>query len=747
MKNDHIYHIMKKSLYILSTACLLLTGACSTENDDNRYSQEQHARLVLQTRVVTFTETDGATRAADTWQWADGDVLYMQYYNGNRRVSGHAVYTASKQTWEAYHNGTLATAGACRLYYFQGASSADLRNVDLSEANAVYADTTATYTLRQGTIAVSAALRPLTARLRMKGASGLTARVNGLARYTGYSAQGDRLTLSREPLVVTVGNSGYTNHLYVCFADTAARTLSLTESADNHFYRFTRSFEANVLAQGTSGYLTIPTVDTNRGWTRTEAGHVSVSPDSLTFAWNATTAQTITVTADGAWTATTTATWLTVTGGTGTGNGSFTIKPNSQNTSTTADRTATITLTRGNATCIVKVTQQKQDAVSVAPASLTFAWDATATQTIAVKANGAWTATTTATWLTVTGGSGTGNGSFTVQPNSQNTSTTADRTATITLTRGNATCTVKVTQQKQDAVSVAPASLTFAWDATSTQTITVTANGAWTATTTATWLTVTDGTGTGNGSFTVQPKSQNTSTTADRTATITVRCGTKTATVGVTQKYYSATGYDNGYAWVDLGLSVRWATMNVGASSPTDYGDYYAWGETTTKTSYDWSTYKYCNGSSTTLTKYNNSTSYGTVDNKTTLEPDDDVAHVKWGGNWRMPTETEQSELYNTANCNWQWYEEGNSEFSGVAGWKVTSKKAGFTDKYIFLTAAGYRSGTSLINTGSYGYYWSSSLYTIYPYTARVLGFSYSGHYTNGIRRDDGHSVRPVTEP
>jgi len=649
---------MKKSLYILSTVCLLLTGACSTENDDNRYSQEQRARLVLQTRVVTFTETDGATRAADTWQWADGDVLYMQYYNGNRRVSGHAVYTASTQTWEAYHNGTLATAGACRLYYFQGASSADLRNVDLSEANAVYADTTATNTLRQGTIAVSAALRPLTARLRMKGASGLTARVNGMARYTGYSAQGDRLTLSHEPLVVTVGNSGYTDHLYVCFADTAARTLSLTESADNHFYRFTRSFETNVLAQGTSGYITIPTVDTNRGWTRIEVDGVNVSPASLTFAWSTTSAQTITVTA-----------------------------------------------------------------------------------------NGAWTATTTATWLTVTGGTGTGNGSFTVQPNSQNTSTTADRTATITLTRGDATCTVKVTQQKQEVVSVAPESLTFAWDATAARTITVTANAAWTATTTASWLTVTGGSGTGNGSFTVQPKSQNTSTTANRTATITVRCGTKTATVGVTQKCNPTTGYDNGHAYVDLGLSVRWATMNVGASSPTDYGDYYAWGETTTKTSYDWSTYKYCNGSSSTFTKYNNDTSRGTVDNKTTLEPDDDVAHVKWGGNWRMPTIEELSELDNWDNCNWQWYGSGNSEFNGVAGWKVTSKKAGFTDKYIFLPAAGHRSGTSLNLTGSYGDYWSSSLDAEDPRGAGRLLFAHSVHGAGGNSRLYGLSVRPVTEP
>ena len=94
------------------------------------------------------------------------------------------------------------------------------------------------------------------------------------------------------------------------------------------------------------------------------------------------------------------------------------------------------------------------------------------------------------------------------------------------------------------------------------------------------------------------------------------------------------------HEWVDLGLpsGTLWATCNVGANSPEEYGDYFAWGETTTKSSYSWSTYKYCKGSSSTMTKYCTSSYYGTVDNKTELEPSDDAATANWGSEWQMPS-------------------------------------------------------------------------------------------------------------
>ena len=187
---------------------------------------------------------------------------------------------------------------------------------------------------------------------------------------------------------------------------------------------------------------------------------------------------------------------------------------------------------------------------------------------------------------------------------------------------------------------------------------------------------------------------------------------------------------------VDLGLSVKWATFNVGASYPEQFGGYFAWGETELNTTYDWSTYKYGNGS-TNLTKYNTNISSGTVDNKTTLDPEDDVAHVKWGGSWRMPTRTEFDEL--RSNCTWTW-----TTMNGVKGYKVTSKKSGYTNRSIFLSAAGYRGGSSLFDAGSYGHYWSGSLVTDFPYYAWDLYFDSDDRDMYNSIRYYGPSVRPV---
>ncbi len=194
---------------------------------------------------------------------------------------------------------------------------------------------------------------------------------------------------------------------------------------------------------------------------------------------------------------------------------------------------------------------------------------------------------------------------------------------------------------------------------------------------------------------------------------------------------------ENNHEYVDLGLSVKWATCNVGANSPEEYGDYFAWGETEPKSTYDWSTYKWCNGSYNTQTKYNTNSSYGTVDNKTTLDLSDDAARANWGGSWRMPTKAEQDEL--RTECTWTWTTE-----NGVNGYRVTSNKAGYTDKSIFLPAADYRSGSSLSNAGSYGYYGSSSLNTDDPNGAYVLYFRSGYVYWYNRNRYYGHSVRPV---
>ena len=197
----------------------------------------------------------------------------------------------------------------------------------------------------------------------------------------------------------------------------------------------------------------------------------------------------------------------------------------------------------------------------------------------------------------------------------------------------------------------------------------------------------------------------------------------------------------NGHAYVDLGLpsGLKWATCNVGATTPEEYGDYFAWGETQPKDYYNWSTYKYCNGDEFLMTKYCVDSYYGTVDNKTTLELTDDAAHVNWGGKWRMPTIAEYDELKSTSNCAWTITTQ-----NGVKGYKVTSKKNGNS---IFLPVAGYREDDYLDYTGSTGYYWSSSLSTNYSSVAYYLYIGSDGvDWDYAFRGDGGLSVRAVCE-
>lgn len=202
---------------------------------------------------------------------------------------------------------------------------------------------------------------------------------------------------------------------------------------------------------------------------------------------------------------------------------------------------------------------------------------------------------------------------------------------------------------------------------------------------------------------------------------------------------------------VDLGIvvngkNIKWGSFNLGATKPEEYGDYFAWGETEPKNNYDWSTYKWCNGSYSTLTKYNVNRLDGTVDNKTEFKDygyEDDAARKALGGNWRMPTDDEWAAL--RTQCTWTWTSNYNG--TGIAGRIVTSKVEGYTDKSIFLPAAGRWDTTDLYYAGSMGYYWSSSLSPDYPFRARTVYFGSDFAYSRGgFDRYYGFSVRPVSE-
>lgn len=188
---------------------------------------------------------------------------------------------------------------------------------------------------------------------------------------------------------------------------------------------------------------------------------------------------------------------------------------------------------------------------------------------------------------------------------------------------------------------------------------------------------------------------------------------------------------------VDLGLSVKWAAFNVGATTPEEAGEYYAWGEITPKAQYDWTSYLWCEGDYNKLTKYCSQYSYGKVDSKRTLDSDDDVASHEWGGSWRMPTNEEWNELIDS--CDWKWCTE-----NGVNGYRVTSKVSGHTDKSIFLPAAGEKAETSLSAVGSEGVYWSSNTVSGMSFYAYYLSFTSGGVETNGTARYFGFPVRPV---
>lgn len=198
----------------------------------------------------------------------------------------------------------------------------------------------------------------------------------------------------------------------------------------------------------------------------------------------------------------------------------------------------------------------------------------------------------------------------------------------------------------------------------------------------------------------------------------------------------------NGHEYVDLGLpsGTLWATCNVGANNPWEYGDYFAWGETQPKTTYNWSIYKYANGTSwrdLQLTKYCSKAEKGNngfTDNLTVLQPGDDAATANWGNGWCMPTKEQWQELYQNTTSTW-------TTQNGVNGRLFTASNG----NSLFLPAAGSRWSDELNCAGDAGYYCSSSLYTGDPSSAWNFCFvsGYTGVDYSGSR-GGGQPVRAV---
>lgn len=200
------------------------------------------------------------------------------------------------------------------------------------------------------------------------------------------------------------------------------------------------------------------------------------------------------------------------------------------------------------------------------------------------------------------------------------------------------------------------------------------------------------------------------------------------------------------HEWVDLGLpsGTLWATCNVGANSPEEYGDYFAWGETEPKNFYNWNTYKYCMGDYNTMTKYCPQSDFGYngfTDNLTELVLEDDAAAANWGNGWQMPSMAQFRELFNSDYTTTEWMAQDS-----VKGRKITSNTNG---KSIFLPAAGFSDNRPNVGSGIYGYYWSRSLSKLDDsedgYCAFGLCFEQSNFYLDSDwLRLYGLSIRPI---
>ena len=195
----------------------------------------------------------------------------------------------------------------------------------------------------------------------------------------------------------------------------------------------------------------------------------------------------------------------------------------------------------------------------------------------------------------------------------------------------------------------------------------------------------------------------------------------------------------DGVEAVDLGLSVKWANMNVGAKKESGFGTYFAWGETKPKEYYSWGTYAWSKGDSNFLMKY--SVNDKMINDKMIrLLLTDDAARLNWGGNWRMPTVEEYDELVDPAKCTWEW-----TTKDGVNGYKVTGKKTG---KSIFLPITGFRFYSEVQFRAIKGVYWTSTLYSGNPFKAWCLEFDFSDYKVDfgnlSSNRFSGRCIRAV---
>jgi len=733
-------------------------AACTEEVYLVKDIQPQTITMKLNGGVIPF-DADNATRASD-WEWKDGDVIYLQLYNGTTRIPGKATY--NQGLWSVDYVTGTGPSGKCEVYYFDG-------YVTPESFHGVYGETDGTYTVENGEIVVNASISPMTGRIKFEGDYFA---VSGLSYYSNY----DYSTNEFKSSVSTFSNPRDI-YLYCWFSDEHNRSLRVSNT--NTHEKFTRSFGTNVLQIGKSGKLTIPTKDNyeSLGWTwenkpvDIEAVDLGLPSGLLWANMNVGATKPEDYGDYFAWGET---------------------KPKSDYIYDTYKW-----MTEGQSSYKYVNKYQVADGYTEAcwyNSSGQFIGDGKSTLELdddAARVNwgGKWRMPTyteldelktecTWTWITTYNGE---NGYKVIGPNKNSIFLPAagycdSRGLVFAVVEGhywssslrttpfpyslnfdddyhgwggnqnNRGMGQSVRPVYGPILSVSPDEVNFS--ATGSDIIVnVRANVDWTIESAPVWLQcIRDG----DETITLIAHSNPLTEPRDGEVVFVTTDGSNlSAKVNVTQEGRpEPTGSP---VAVDLGLpsGTLWANMNLGAEKSEDVGLYFAWGETTAHTgndgySFDWNNYKWCKGGD-----YNNMTKYyhdtwgdgGWVPSET-LQSDDDAATQwdKWNGSWRMPTEQEIEELLDKNNTSSKW-----ETINGVEGLKITSKK--YSDIFIFLPAAGYIEGTKKI-VGE-NYYWSAtinsvSFFEVFDQYAWSIMFNANNKKTDQKDRCLGFPIRPV---
>ena len=698
---------MKTLFRLFSVISLCLLASC----DDNEIPViEVEPEKGVNTCIMSFTGSfdgyDGTTRAAGEYEWADGDKLYITF-GGASGASGIAEYASADSLWLVTYSGTLVQGETteCSVRFFENAVHSN-DSVMLDAHSVSYASTYAFYNYADDMIRMKGFLAPTTGRIHFVADTLHTFALSGIRYNTMYTLSGDSLQTSDSPLSLTMhaGDSTYvTDYIYALYADTASRKLELS----NDSLCYSKIFPAAMLSPAVCGYIRLPLPDACNGWeVYANVGHGYVDlglPSGLKWA-------TCNVGATAPEEYGNYYAWGEI--------------------ETKDDYSESTSLTNGMELGNISGNPQ----YDAATANWGGDWRVPTIAEFDELLNNC-----TRTWTTQNGV----NGYLVTGPNGNSIFLPAAgcRGATSLYDVGSygyywssspddTSCAYNLcfnsgdhntnwsnrhlgfsVRPVYDEASVGNYTVSVSSDLNGVASIEGTTNTSVTASA-GTNVTVVAIPNVGYRFSGWYVENNETALSTDATYTFTV-----SASVALVAKFEREENSYNGHEYVDLGLpsGLLWATGNVGATAPEEYGNYYAWGEVETKDDYS---------ESTSLT-------YGMELGDISGNPTYDVARAKWGEDWRMPTNAEFDELLN--NCTWEWTTQNE-----VNGYRVT----GSNGNSIFLPAAGSRLGTSLYGGGSLGCYWSSTPYD--TNNAYGLYFSSDNHHTSWLNRDGGQSVRPV---